>query len=146
MKVISTAFDHYGMIPQKYTCDGDDVCPPLAISHPPIRTKSFAILMHDHDAESEDFVHWLMWNIAPDIRIISEGAAPVGATAGANDFGRVGWGGPCPPSGRHHYEFHVYALDTILDLPAASTKESFRDAISGHVLEETSIIGLYETL
>lgn len=144
MKITSSAFSHRGMIPKKYTCEGEDICPSFEIIDASLDTKSFAIVMHDHDAPSGDFVHWLIWNIDPTVRTIVEGTIPVGAVEGVNDFGRNDWGGPCPPSGTHHYEFHLYALDTILELPATSKKENLRDVIKGHVLQETSITGLYE--
>lgn len=146
MKVTSAAFSHYGMIPQRYTCDGEDICPPLEIWDPPNGTKSFTILMHDHDAQSEDFAHWLIWNIDQKVRKIEEETTPIGAVEGTNDFGRTRWGGPCPPSGKHHYEFHVYALNTMLDLPITTTKVGLRRAIQRHIIEEASIVGLYETL
>lgn len=145
MKISSPAFSHYGMLPQKYTCEGEDICPQIEISKPPAKTKSFAIIVHDHDAKSGDFVHWIIWNIDPRVREIMEETTPVGAVLGTNDFGQIGWNGPCPPpDDAHHYEFHLYALDTMLDLPMTSRKEDLRDAIKGHILEEASMIGLYE--
>lgn len=144
MKITSTDFDPGEMIPQKYTCEGENVCPTLEIAEPPLDTVSFAILMHDHDAPSGDFAHWLIWNIDPAVRQIIEETTPINAVEGTNDFGTAGWGGPCPPSGRHRYEFHLYALDTKLDLPTTSRKEDLREALEGHILDEASITGLYE--
>ncbi len=132
------------MIPQRYTCEGENVCPTLMITDPPIDTQSFAIIVHDHDAQSGDFAHWLIWNIDPAVHEILKETTPIGATEGMNDFGAVGWGGPCPPSGKHRYEFHLYALDTTLELETTSKKEDLRNAIRGHTLEEASIVGLYE--
>jgi Raf kinase inhibitor-like YbhB/YbcL family protein len=145
MKITSPAFKDGDMIPKKYTCEGEDVCPPLEISDVPRGAQSLTLMVHDHDAPSGDFVHWLLWNIDPKtVEKIDEGTTPIGAVDGMTDFGRAGWGGPCPPSGKHKYEFHLYALDSTLDLPAESDKTAFRAAIEGKVIEEASLAGFYE--
>ncbi len=144
MKITSTAFDHNEMIPKKYTCDGDDVNPPLEFSAPPADLKSFVIIVRDRDAKGGDFVHWLVWNINPIVREIRAATVPVGAIEGMNDFGQISWNGPCPPSGTHHYEFHLYALDKMIDLPATSDKNDLREEIKESILEETLIVGLYK--
>lgn len=144
MKITCLAFKDGDMIPKKYTCQGEDICPSLDISDPPASTKSLAIMIIDPDAPSNhDFAHWLIWNIDPVVREIMEETTLIGAVEGTNDFGKIGYGGPCPPSGTHHYEFHLYALDVMLDLPATSKKKNLRDAIEGHVLEEALLTGLY---
>jgi hypothetical protein len=143
MNITSSAFASGGIIPKRYTCEGDDINPPLMITDPPSGVASFALIMHDHDAPGGDFAHWLVWNIDTSVREILEGIAPVGALEGMNDLGNLGWGGPCPPAGTHSYEFHIYALDKTLDLPAGSTKDELRDQIRDCTLEEASITGLY---
>ncbi len=99
---------------------------------------SFCLMVHDHDAPSGDFVH-----INPAVREIIEGTMPAGGKEGMNDFGKPGWGGPCPPSGRHQYEFHLYALNDLLEIPATSTKREVREEIQQHILTEVSLVGLY---
>ena len=143
MKLTSPAFISNGKIPEKYTCDGANVHPPLEIFDPPTGSKSFALIVHDHDAQSGDFVHWLIWNIDPDVRQIMEATTPIGAREGTNDFGKIGWNGPCPPSGSHRYEFHLYSLSTKLDLPATSAKIDLRARLLGNIIEEASLIGVY---
>lgn len=143
MKITSVAFNQNEIIPKKYTCQGENVSPLLEISNPPANTKSFAIIMKDHDALNGDFAHWLIWNIDPSVREIREGTTPIGSSEGKNDFGKIGWGGPCPPSGTHRYEFRLYALNTMLELPVSSDKIILRGKIKGYVLEEASIVGIY---
>lgn len=144
MKISSTAFKPDEMIPEKYTCEGDNINPPLQIAEPPAETESLALILHDPDAPGGDFVHWILWNIDPSVLEIEEGTIPVGAQEGMNDSGQVGYTGPCPPSGTHHYEFHLYALDTMIDLPETSDKTDLRNEIEGHILDEASLIGLYK--
>lgn len=131
------------MIPRKYTCQGENTSPPLAIRDVPSGTKSLVLLVRDPDAPSEDFVHWLLWGIHPSVKKIDEGIVPKGTHEGLNDFGKFGWGGPCPPSGIHRYEFHLYALDTEISLPDASSKTDLRSHMNGSILEEALITGLY---
>ncbi len=144
MKITSLSFKDNTFIPKKYTCDGEDVNPSFEIFNVPLETKSLACIMHDHDAESGDFVHWLIWNIDPEVKKILESMTPVGAMEGTNDFGEVGWGGPCPPTGVHRYEFHLYALSTMIDLGMTGTKNDLRDLIDGYILDQASITGLYK--
>jgi len=143
MKITSTAFINQGLIPERYSCEGNNISPPLEIIEPPLYTQSFAIIMHDHDAPIPDFVHWLVWNIPPLTKNIAEATIPVGAIEGTNDMHKLGWTGPCPPSGKHRYEFHLYALDKTLTLPMTSTKEDLRREMEEHILLEASITGLY---
>ena len=144
MKITSNAFEEGEMIPKKYTCEGEDVSPKLEISDPPLGTMCYALIIVDPDAPTEDFVHWLLWNIQPDIEEIMEGTAPIGSIEGANDFGRPGWGGPCPPSGVHRYEFHLYALDRTIELPPMSEKNELRSLIKDYILEEATLVGTYQ--
>jgi Raf kinase inhibitor-like YbhB/YbcL family protein len=144
MKITSTAFKHNKMIPREFSCQGEGLNPPLLISESPEDTKSLALVVHDHDGLEGDFVHWLIWNIDPKVPEIKEGWMPIDALEGVNDAGKVGWVPPCPSSGKHRYEFHLYALDTILDLLPTSNKSDFRDVIKGKVLAEASLVGVYE--
>ena len=145
MKITSRAFQDKGDIPESYTCMGEDVSPPLEFSDVPEGTESLALIVEDHDAPNGDFVHWIIWDIDPKtVEKIDEGSTPVGAVEGTTDFQRTGYGGPCPPSGKHKYEFHIYALNSKLDLPAGSDKNSFRRALEGKVIEEAVLIGMYQ--
>ena len=144
MKITSTAFKHNKMIPKQYSCEGENINPPLFISEVPIPAKSLVLILHDHDGPDNDFVHWVVWNIDPKIKEIKEGSLPVDAVEGKNDAGKDGWFGPCPPSGKHRYEFHFYALSSILDLPMTTDKKKLREVMQGKILEESSLVGLYE--
>lgn len=142
LNITSPAFVNNQMIPVKYTCDGANVNPPLQISGIPAAAKSLAIVVDDPDAPKKpSFVHWLVWNIPPTITSIAEKSVP--GVEGVNDFGKKGYGGACPPSGIHHYFFKVYALDTMLDLPAGSTQAEFEKAMNGHVLAQASFVWQY---
>lgn len=144
MKITSSAFTEGSMLPKKYTCQGENMRPPFEISDPPENTRGFAIIVHDHDAESKDFVHWIIWNINPAVRKLEKNTTPVGAREGINDAGKVGWSGPCPPSGKHRYEFHLYALHSTIDLPATSDKTTIREKIQEYLLEEAAILAVYD--
>ena len=148
ISVRSSAFEDGGMIPPKYTCDGQDVSPPLQWEGVPAEAKSIALISDDPDAPVGTWVHWVMWNIAPKTRGLPENVPPQpqlpdGPRQGVSDFGRPGYGGPCPPSGTHRYYFKVYALDTMLDLPDGSRKASLVAAMDGHVLAEGQLMGKY---
>jgi Raf kinase inhibitor-like YbhB/YbcL family protein len=144
MRISSLSFAHNGEIARKHTCEGDGVSPPLRFDDVPIDAKSLCLIVHDHDAPGGDFVHWLMWNIPPGTFEIEAGSVPKGAREGTTDLGTVGWGGLCPPAGKHRYEFHLYALNAQMDLPEGSNKKEVRDKMNGKVMEETSIVALYE--
>lgn len=144
MKLTSPAFEHNSLMPHKYTCDGEGTNPPLQIEGLPAKTKSIALLVDDPDAPSGDFVHWLVWNIDPSIKDIREKSIPVGSVEGLTDFGKPGWGAPCPPSGTHRYFFKLYALDTALDISPNSKKADFLNAAQGHILAQSELIGLYK--
>jgi hypothetical protein len=148
MELTSAAFKPGEMIPAKYTCDGPDVSPPLTWSDPPTGTKSFALISDDPDAPVGTWVHWVLWNIPASARSLEEnlpkqGSLPHGARQGTTDFRRIGYGGPCPPSGTHRYFFKLYALDTTLDLPAATTKKHLEKAMQGHILAQAELMGKY---
>lgn len=144
MKLESPVFIDNEKIPVKYTCDGEDVNPPLIISGVPVGAKSLALIVDDPDAPMGDWVHWLVWNINPQIRKIEEDSVPDGGKEGMTDFGEPGWGGPCPPSGQHRYQFKLYALDTLLDLDEQATKADLLAAMQDHILAEAKLVGLYQ--
>jgi Raf kinase inhibitor-like YbhB/YbcL family protein len=144
MKIESPAFNNNGLYPFRYTCDGEDISPPLKISAVPAAAKSLVLIVDDPDASSGDFVHWTVFNIDPATAEISEGKVAPGATEGITDFGSSGYGGPCPPSGVHHYRFTLYALDTILTLPQSSKKQDIEKAMNAHVLDQSLLVGLYQ--
>jgi len=143
-KLSSNAFQNNGFIPSKYTCDGSDINPQLVIENVPPGTKSLALIVDDPDAPMGTWVHWVVWNIAPDIKEIKENNTLKGAAFGLNDFKKQSYGGPCPPSGTHRYFFKLYALDTTLNLPAGTKKPDIEKAMKGHVISQTQIIGLYK--
>ena len=139
--VKSPAFESNKLIPEKYTCDGDNVNPPLIIEDVPEETKSLVLIIDDPDAAAGTWNHWLVWNIPPSTRKIGENTVP--GTEGISTYRRHAYGGPCPPSGTHRYFFKVYALDTKLDLNSNSQKKDVEKAMEGHVLAEGELLGLY---
>jgi Raf kinase inhibitor-like YbhB/YbcL family protein len=139
----STGFMHQSPIPSQYTCDGENINPALEIISAPAEAKSLALIVDDPDAPAGVWVHWLLWNIAPDTTKIAENTAPQGAVQGKTDFGDNKYGGPCPPSGTHRYQFKLYALDTLLDLSQTARKKDLEKAMKGHILDETMLVGLY---
>ncbi|HEX9079163.1 MAG TPA: YbhB/YbcL family Raf kinase inhibitor-like protein [Desulfuromonadaceae bacterium] len=139
----SPAFSGGGAIPAAYTCDGGDASPPLVIGPVPAGTRSLALVMDDPDAPVGTWVHWVLWNIPPEAREIRENGVPSGASQGRNSWYRVGYGGPCPPSGTHRYFFRLYALDTLLNLGAATTKAELERAMEGHLLGRGELMGTY---
>ncbi len=143
LKITSMAFGHNDMIPAKYTCDGADVVPPLAIEGVPENAKSLALIVDDPDAPRGTWVHWVVWNIDPKTAAIAEGSVPKGAQQGMNDFRKLAYGGPCPPPGTHRYFFKLYALDTLLNLGKGATKADLEKSMKGRILAQTEIIGRY---
>ena len=142
LTVTSSAFRANEVIPPEYTCDGTHVAPPLSWSAVPKGARSVAIFVEDPDATAGAFTHWLITGIPPTTRSIPVGGAlPEGAVAGKNGKGDAGYTGPCPPSGRHHYHFHVYALE--MTIPAPGSKSEFLAAIEGHILADGELIGTY---
>ncbi|MBH8563222.1 YbhB/YbcL family Raf kinase inhibitor-like protein [Nostoc sp. CENA67] len=149
MKLESTAFDANGLIPAKYTCDGADISPPLIWDEVPKGTQSIVLIVDDPDAPGGTFVHWVVYDIPATIRQLPEKIAavkplPDGGVQGKNDFGKLGYGGPCPPSGIHRYFFKIYALDQELSLPAGATKNQILTAIESHILAKADLIGRYK--
>jgi hypothetical protein len=150
MTLTSPAFADEGTIPQTYTCDGEDISPELQWQDPPEGTESFALVVEDPDAPARTWIHWVVYNIPADQRSFDESVPaetelPGGALQGQNSWPRTGYGGPCPPRGTHRYFFTLYALDTTLDLePAAADKAALLEAMEGHVLAQTSLMGRYE--
>lgn len=140
LKVTSPVFGHSEMIPSKYTCDGENVNPPINIESIPEGTISLVLIMDDPDAPMGNWDHWIVWNIEPTDSI-AENSVP--GTEGLNDFQKYAYGGPCPPSGTHRYFFKVYALDTKLDLSSESRKGIVESAMEGHILVKGELIGLY---
>ncbi|MDI3484247.1 MAG: hypothetical protein PWQ74_834 [Methanobacteriaceae archaeon] len=148
LKIRSTAFNDGERIPKKYTCDGEDISPPLIWEDIPEGTVTLALISDDPDAPSKTWTHWLIFNIPPELNGLPEGVEKVGELEngiiqGFNDFGRIGYGGPCPPFGVHRYFFKLYALDSSLDLEPGTSKEELLEAMEGHIIEKTQMIGLY---
>lgn len=150
IRLSSSAFTEGSSIPAKYTCDGQDVSPPLAWSSVPQGAKSLALIADDPDAPVGTWVHWVLHDLPPATTELAEGV-PVtetlanGARQGRNDFGRFGYGGPCPPRGKpHRYYFKIYALDTELDLKPGATKPDLLRAMQGHNLAEGQLVGTYK--
>lgn len=141
LKVTSRAFSRKGMIPAQYTCDGEDINPPLDLGPVPAEAKSLVLIVEDPDAPAGTWLHWLVWNI-PVTHHLHEQEIP--GEQGLNDFGRNTYGGPCPPSGTHRYFFKVYALDDLIDLPDGSTRREVEDAMRDHILAYGELVGLYK--
>jgi Raf kinase inhibitor-like YbhB/YbcL family protein len=150
MVLRSDAFPDGGDIPIKYTCQGDNISPPLTWIDTPAQTRSFALVMDDPDARFGAFTHWLIFDLDPNISTLGEGVQaasqlPSSTIQGKNGFGKIGYGGPCPPGGRpHHYRFTLYALDDLLRLASGSSKKQVLGAIHGHILEQAQLVGLFQ--
>lgn len=144
MLITSPAFEDGQMIPSIYTCDADNFNPPLEIKDVPEGTKSLVLIMDDPDAPRGTFTHWLMWNIPPDTKIIDENDWPEGAEQGINDGGDLGYLGPCPPEGAHHYHFKLYALNKVLELTGDVEKEKLEREIEESLIEKAEFVGLYK--
>ncbi len=150
MVLTSPAFAHGGEIPSRYTCDGEDISPPLQWKGVPAQARSLALIVDDPDAPDPAapkmvWVHWVLYDIPPDTNGLPEGVTelPEGTLEGVNDWHRTGYGGPCPPIGRHRYFFKLYALDTVLPNMEKPTKQELLGAMEGHVLGETVLMGTY---
>jgi len=142
MILSSSAFENNGTIPSKYTCDGNDIAPPLLLSNIPKNTQSLALIVEDPDAPIGVVTHWTVWNILPQKSQFTEGEK-IDFPQGINVFGTVGYKGPCPPSGTHRYFFKLYAIDTMLVLDNGSTKDALIQAMDGHILEQVTLMGKY---
>lgn len=144
LHLTSQAFNEKEAIPSKYTCDGENISPPLQWEGAPTGTKSFVLIVDDPDAPSKTWTHWIVYNISSGTTECKEGAAPYGSLQGINDFGQTEYGGPCPPSGTHRYFFKLYALDELLTLPQGAEKQQIENKIKGHILAEDRLIGIYK--
>ena len=148
IQLTSAAFKEGGMIPEKYTCDGEDISPPLQWSGIPDGTQSIALICDDPDAPMGTWVHWVLFNIPADTKELPENIPPDrilenGAKHGMSDFRRLGYGGPCPPGGTHRYFFKIYALDIEIGLEPGATKPELLNAMEGHILDEGQLMGKY---
>ena len=153
MTMTSTAFDHEGQIPSKYTCEGQNISPPLSWHGVPDSARSLVLIVDDPDAPDPKaprmtWVHWVLYNVPTSATALAEavpsGGLPPGTRQGLNDWKRAGYGGPCPPIGRHRYFFKLYAIDRSLPDMAHATKADVEKAIAGHILGEAVLIGTYE--
>jgi len=150
LSLSSTGFKEGDKIPVKYTCDGEDISLPITWGEPPQKTQAFALIVDDPDAPGGVFTHWVVFNIPGNVRQLGEGVPAQerlqsGALQGKNDFGRIGYGGPCPPRGpAHRYRFTVYALDKPLDLKPGASKKQLLDAMKGHILAQGELMGTYQ--
>jgi Raf kinase inhibitor-like YbhB/YbcL family protein len=151
LSLSSSAFAHQGEIPSRFTCEGDDVSPALTWSGLPSGTKSLALVIDDPDAPDPSapkmtWVHWVVYDMPPDATGLAEATKtlPAGAREGLNDWKRTGYGGPCPPIGRHRYFHKLYALDALLGDLKTPTKASLEQAMKGHVLAEAQLVGTYQ--
>jgi hypothetical protein len=149
IKITSSAFTEGSMIPKRYTCDAEDVSPNLAWTGVSDGTKSLALICDDPDAPMGTWVHWVLFNLPPDINELHTEIPPEktlknGAKHGKNDFRKFGYGGPCPPGGIHRYFFKLYALDTVINLESGITKAQLIEAMEGHILDEGQLMGKYK--
>jgi hypothetical protein len=152
LTLTSPAFQDGQAIPRRYTCEGEDISPPLAWSGVPAGSRSLALIVHDPDVPSPEapkriWVHWLLYNLPADLTHLDEAmtaaARPAGSLDGRNDWGRGGYGGPCPPKGRHRYYHTLYALDCVLPDLGLPTKPVLEAALGGHVLAKAELVGTY---
>jgi Raf kinase inhibitor-like YbhB/YbcL family protein len=149
-QLTSPAFRPAGDIPQQFTCEGRDISSELDWQGAPSGAKTFALIVHDPDApRAGGWTHWVAYNIPANVNRIAENAPPAdtlpgGGLQGKNDFGRLGYGGPCPPSGTHRYYFYLYALDGELNLSAGATRQQLENAIQDHVLAKAELMGRYK--
>jgi Raf kinase inhibitor-like YbhB/YbcL family protein len=141
LQISSTAFNKNELIPKKYTCDGENISPPISIENIPAEAKTLAIILEDPDAPISTWIHWLIWNI-PVTHQIKENR--VNGKQGLNDFSKHFYCGPCPLSGLHRYVFKIYALDTILNLPDNAKKNQLQRAMAGHIVGYGELVGLYK--
>lgn len=147
--ITSNAFDEGGLIPSKYTCDGVDVSPPLRWDGIPEGAASIALICDDPDAPMGTWVHWVLFNLPARAKELAENiptdeTLTDGTRQGINDFGKIGYGGPCPPGGTHRYFFKIYALDAQLDLAPGANKSQLLEAMEGHILAQGQLMGKYK--
>jgi Raf kinase inhibitor-like YbhB/YbcL family protein len=143
MQITSPIFKNNDYLPEKYTCDGLDINPPLVFSDIPLNTKSLALIVDDPDSPSGVWTHWLVWNINPDTKEILENSLPINAVEGITTWGESGYRGPCPSSGTHRYFFKLLALDIILDLIPSATIAQFTEITKNNLLTQAEIFARY---
>lgn len=143
MTLTSPAFEDGGDISSRYTCDGDNISPPLQVVNVPPGAKALALIAEDPDAPGGTWVHWTVWNINPHQGEIAEGTVPREAVIGRNDFHKNSYGGPCPPGGVHRYLFRLFALDQALDLAGGADRASLERAMEQHLMAEATLTGKY---
>lgn len=143
MKILSRAFNNNGLIPTKYTCNGENINPPLEIVDVPENAKSMVLIVDDPDAPMGNWSHWVVFNIDPRVKNIAENSVPEGAVEGNTTFGKPGYGGPCPPSGTHRYFFKLYALKKTLAINGVGNKEILLKAMEGAIVDQAELIGIY---
>jgi Raf kinase inhibitor-like YbhB/YbcL family protein len=149
-RVTTTSFRSGGPIPKKFTCDGEDISPALSWTDPPTGTKGLAVIVDDPDAPAGTWVHWVLYDLPAETHNLPEGtpkdrSLPGGAQQGRNDFGKIGYNGPCPPRGTvHRYFFKLYALNSKTGLNPGATKSEFERAMKGHILAQAELIGKFQ--
>ncbi len=143
MQIGSPLFNHNGIFPNDYTCDGEGMSPPLVFADVPEEARSLALILRDPDAPAGTYYHWVVWNIDPKTKTIDADSVPAGATQGATTDKHNFYIGPCPPSGTHRYYFDLYALDVKLNLPEATTGPQLKAAMEGHILERAELMARY---
>lgn len=145
MNITSPVFDPNGPIPEKYTQHGENHSPPLDFKEIPEGTHSLALIMDDPDAPNGTFTHWVVFNIEKTLGGFKENHVPIGVRLACNDYGEAKYAGPKPPDGEHRYVFHLYAVDSLLEVPEGSSRQAVEEALEGHVLAETELIGRFAT-
>lgn len=144
MILTSPVFEDGSSIPMKFTCEGGNINPELAILNVPQETQSLALVFDDPDSQKGEFTHWLVWNIDPLTEDIKQESVPPGSVQGKNDFGNAGYGGPCPARELHHYRFRLFALNAEIDLKTGSSKQELINAMKGKIIAETELTGTYQ--
>lgn len=149
ISVKSPAFGQMGMIPSQYTCDGKNMSPTLTIENVPANAKSLALIVDDPDAPAGTWVHWVMYDIPPQTKVLKAGISqkdvlPDGSVQGINDFHKIEYGGPCPPNGKHRYFFKLYALNKTLNIQAGASKTRLLTYMEGHIVGYGELIGQYK--
>ncbi|MBU0906804.1 MAG: YbhB/YbcL family Raf kinase inhibitor-like protein [Nanoarchaeota archaeon] len=143
LKLISPGFNNNDRIPQKYTCQGENISPPLEISGIPKRTKSLVLTLEDPDAPLKTWTHWIVYNLPPENISLAENSLPEEAMQGENSWEESNYGGPCPPSGEHHYILNLYALDKTLEFSRTPKKSDIESSMRNHVLDHAQLTGIY---